>query len=114
MPFLLLLTGCDNWPQWGQNPQHTGVSRAIGQPANRILADIVYDPFVAAEQAEQGGNLTVHYQAPLLDGGDMFMEFKTGTWVPCNPLGSGMPAPCGPDAWNSQVWNVRRFTWQNN
>ena len=33
-----------DWPQWGQNAQHTGSIDAAGQFLNRIVADIVYDP----------------------------------------------------------------------
>ena len=101
------------WPQWGQNAQHTGSVSLAGQNAARQYADIVYDPFVAAEQAESGGDLLVHYQAPLVDGNDVFMEFKAGRYVQCSPVGSGEPFPCGPDAWDEQVWSERRLQWQD-
>ena len=114
--FFLLVTSsacAQNWPQWGQNPQHSGSVSVPGQFPNRILADIVFDPFVAAEQADSGGDLLAHYQAPLVDGDDVFMLVKTGRWVPCNPPGSGTPSPCGADAWNAQIWNEARFHWEN-
>ena len=101
------------WPQWGQNAQHTGSVSAAGQNALQQYSNIVYDQFVAAEQAESGGDLLVHYQAPLVDGSDVFMEFKTGRYVSCNPPGSGGPFPCGSDAWSQQVWSERRMQWQN-
>ena len=101
------------WPQWGQNAQHTGSVSVAGQNATQQLANIVYDPFVAAEQAESGGDLLVHYQAPLVDGNDVFMEFKTGRYVQCNPAGSGGPFPCGADAWDQQVWSEKRLQWQD-
>jgi outer membrane protein assembly factor BamB len=101
------------WPQWGQNPQHTGAVSTIGQLLNRSLADLVYDPFVTDEQKEFNGELLAHYQAPLVDGNDVYMEFKTGTYVSCSPPGSGKPFPCGPDAWNSQIWNQRKLSWVN-
>jgi hypothetical protein len=105
------LVGCGpSWPQWGQNPQHTGSAPIAAQTPARILADIVYDPFVSAEQADSGGDLLVHYQAPLISGDDVFMAFKTGQWISCNPPG---PSPCGSNAWNSQVWSVRRLHWEN-
>ena len=43
------------WAQWGANPQHTGAVGVVGQNAAKQLADIVYDPFVAQEQAENKG-----------------------------------------------------------
>jgi len=96
--------------QWGQNPQHMGDVSVIGQRASRDLFELTYDPFVPQEQAESGGDLLAHYQAPLTDGNDVFMEFKTGTWIPCNPPGSGIPAPCGAAAWNSIIWGEKGYT----
>jgi hypothetical protein len=102
------------WAQWGGNPQHTGFVNVPGQIPNKIAANIVYDPFVAQEEADSSLNaLLVHYQAPLTAGDDVFMEFKTGSWVPCSPPGSGTPPPCGADAWNSQIWNEKRLHWSN-
>src|SRR5882672_8922960 len=101
-----------DWPQWGRTPQHSGSTPAVGQSPSTKLASITYDPFVAREQAEEGGELLAHYQAPLVDGNSVFLEVKTGTYVSCNPPGSGSPFRCGPDAWNSQIWNERSFAWQ--
>jgi hypothetical protein len=112
LPFLVSLTA-QTWPQWGQNPQHSGAVPVAGQSPNQIVADLVYDPFVPAEQAELGGDLVVHYQAALVDGDDVFMLVKTGQYVPCNPPGSGLPFPCGVDAWNSQAWNEVRLHWED-
>ena len=103
----------DDWPQWGADPSHSGAARSDGQALSRILADYVYDPFVAAEVAESGGDLLAHYAVPLLDGADVYMAFKTGTYVSCQPPGSGVPFPCGFDAWDSQVWGVQKLTWKN-
>ena len=50
------------WPQWGSNPQHTGMVNVSGQGLVNKLADIVYDPFIAQEKAELGGELVVHEQ----------------------------------------------------
>jgi len=82
-----------NWPQWGQNPQHQGFVQTLGQAATSVLADTVYDPFTAAEERDTGGDLLVHYQVPLVDGDDVFMEFKAGTFIECSPPGSGNPPP---------------------
>lgn len=102
-----------SWPQWAQNSGHTGAASVSGQNAARILAASVYDPFVPYERGEAGGDLTVHYQVPLVDDGDLFMVSKGGTWIPCDPPGSGEPFPCGPDAWSSQTWSEKRFHWEN-
>ena len=86
---------------------------APGQPLAAILADLVYDPFVPLEAADSGGSLLVHYAVPILDGSTAYMEFKSGSYIPCLPLGSGMPSPCGADAWSSQIWNVRKLVWSH-
>src|ERR1700730_3059560 len=82
------------WNQWGQNPQHTGTVNVEGQRAQQMLDDVIYDPFVSAEKADpdEAGNLLVHYQVPLLDGNDVFMEFKTGTFTTL-------------ENWGTQTWN---------
>ena len=50
------------WPQWGQNPQHTGFVRWEGQSPTKQLAQITYDPFVPQEQIESGrGDLLGRY-----------------------------------------------------
>jgi hypothetical protein len=68
---------------------------------------------VAQEKAETFGELLAHYQVPLIHGNSVFVEFKTGKYVSCNPPGSGQPYPCGPDDWNTEIWNERAFTWEN-
>jgi hypothetical protein len=100
------------WPQWGQNPQHSGSIATVGQNPSQKLANMVYDPFVAKEQAENSGELLAHYQAPLTDGQDVFMEFISGTYNSCNPPGSYTPFPCGNDNWFNQVWSEKRLHWQ--
>ncbi|MDQ1636857.1 MAG: hypothetical protein QOF62_196 [Pyrinomonadaceae bacterium] len=90
----------DNWPQWGHDQKHTGTSTAAGQNLNTILADIVYDPFVEQEKAPDNGDgdLLVHYQTPLVDGNDVFMEFKSGTYTSIT-------------TWESQTWNEKKLSW---
>src|SRR5947209_6410456 len=107
-----LVLFADGWPQWGQNPQHSGSINTIGQSPNRKLASMVYDPFVAQEQAENSGELLAHYQAPLTDGQDVFMEFISGNYVACSPPGSYTPFPCGNDNWFNQVWSEKRLHWE--
>jgi hypothetical protein len=100
------------WPQWGQNPQHTGFLPVAGQAPQVKLFDQVVDPFVAREIAESGALFT-HYQVPLINGANVFAEHKSGTYVSCQPPGSGQPFPCGPDAWNTEIWNEVGLQWQN-
>ena len=80
---VLSLTGFANgqafWSQWGRNPQHTGMVNIAGQPLNKKIADIVYDPFVVQEQAESGGELLAHYQSTLIDGNTFYMMQKSGS-----------------------------------
>ncbi len=90
-----------SWPQWGQNPQHTGTINVLGQDLGQKLADIVYDPFVPQEQAFTGGELLTHYQVPLLDGEDVFMAFKTGSY----PLDQ-------PDPTQFEVFHQKRLHWE--
>jgi hypothetical protein len=105
--------GSAAWPQWGQNPQHTGFLPIAGQALQAKLADQVFDPFTSQETAESGGPLLMHYQVPLVSGNNVYMMFKTGTYNSCNPPGSGNPFPCGPNDWNTEVWNETDLQWQN-
>jgi hypothetical protein len=112
-----LLTGFDHekpfWPQWGHNPQHTGMVNVAAQPLDKKLADVVYDPFVKQEVAENGGGLAVHYQSTLIDGNSFYMLLKSGKYPVCNPIGNWQTgAHCGPNAWNKMNWNVVRYDWK--
>lgn len=89
-----------SWPQWAQNPQHTGFLNVTGQKLNRILANIVYDPLVPDEQALNDGDLLAHYQTPLVDGNDVFMESKAGSYTAGD--------------YATQTWHQNKFTWQGN
>ncbi|HEV3457745.1 MAG TPA: hypothetical protein VHG32_14365, partial [Thermoanaerobaculia bacterium] len=97
-----LAATAQSWPQWGQNPQHTGVVSVEGQPAAKILAQVVYDPFTAQENVDPlcGGGLCIHYQVPLVDGDDVFLEFKTGTYTSLQ-------------TWETQIWNEQRLHWED-
>ncbi|HXO27404.1 MAG TPA: hypothetical protein VOA80_08685 [Thermoanaerobaculia bacterium] len=88
------------WPQFGQNAVHNGSVSVAGQAANRILATLVYDPHAQQEQNDPiaAGTLLVHYQTPLLDGNDVYMEFKSGTYTSIK-------------TWETQIWNEERLTW---
>jgi hypothetical protein len=45
--------GGRGWPQWGRDARHH--APVAGQRLDRLLADIVYDPFAEQERAEQFG-----------------------------------------------------------
>lgn len=87
------------WPQWALDAQHTGQVSVAGQPIQRILARITYDPLVPDEMAANGGDLLAHYQVPLIDADRIFMEFKTGTY--------------SKNKYASQTWGENGFQWQN-
>jgi hypothetical protein len=88
------------WPQWALNPQHTGQVGVAGQTMNRELADIVYDPLVASEQAANQGELLAHYQVPLIDNAtNIFMEFKSGVY--------------NKNRYDTQIWGENGFQWIN-
>ena len=97
--------------QWGQDQSHSSTTCNRGQPLTKILADVVYDPFVAQEEAEARGDLLAHYQSPLVSGDEVVMSAKWGTYVSCNPPHSG-GLNCGPNAWSSQTWGVQKYQWQ--
>ena len=101
------------WPQWGQNPQHTGFLSAPSQSLQAKLSDQIFDPFTSQEIAESDGALLMHYQVPLVNGNNVYMMFKTGTYNSCVPPGSGQPFPCGPNDWNTEIWNETDLQWQN-
>ncbi len=91
------------WPQWGRDAQHTSAVSVVGQSPDRVLADIIYDPHVEAERTDplSAPGLSVHYQVPLIDGNDIYMEFKGGTYTDLSH-------------WETQSWSERRLRWQGN
>jgi len=98
----MLLVGvaqAQDWPQWALNPQHTGEFQAVAQRLDNILARIVYDPLVPAELAANQNSLQAHYQVPLIDGANVYMEFKSGTYNKNN--------------YATQIWGESGFQWQN-
>src|SRR5258705_10938050 len=82
-------SGCDAWHQWGSSASHGGASCVRGQPLHTMLSEMVYDPFLAQEVADGRGDLFVHYQAPLIDGDDLYMMAKKGTYTPCDTGSNG-------------------------
>jgi hypothetical protein len=88
------------WPEWGHDAQHSGSVSVAGQNLDHVLADVVYDPFVDDEKAPANGDgdLLVHYQTPLVDGNDVYMEFKTGVYTSIT-------------TWETQIWNEKKLSW---
>jgi len=105
------------WGQWGSNPQHTGMVSVAGQSLANKIVDIVYDPFVTQEKAENAklfGEpvLTVHEQTPITDGDDVYMVMKMGSYTSCPTAGDWTKGTaCGPNAWNTMEWCESRFSW---
>lgn len=110
-----------SWEQWGSTAGHDGAACAVGQTLGSALADIAYDPFIVGEENDAGGDLVIHYQTPLIDGDDLFMLVKSGTYTPC-PVGSDGVSQCGAAygsdgtvqvsyRLNSQIWTEHAFRW---
>src|ERR1044071_4601964 len=93
-----------DWPQWGRNPQHTGQINVAGQNLNNNIANIIYDSTVpgeisAATQLFGEADLLVHYQVPLIDGTDVYMEFKSGN--------------ASKNTFSQMNWAENKLSWQN-
>src|SRR5215469_12212969 len=101
MAFQPVNLNAQDWPQWGLNPQHSLFDGNVtGQPINKILTSFVYDFNVAAEKADpnNAGGLLVHYQVPLIDGNDVYIESKDGTYTN--------------SSYSTQKWHQNKYTWQ--
>ncbi len=90
------------WPQWALNAQHTGAFDEDGQHLNRNIVNLVYDPLVPAELQQALDNLgaadlLAHYQAPLLDGNNAYMMFKSGTY--------------DFNDYSTQTWGETKYRW---
>ena len=95
-----------NWPQWGQNAQHQGAVSSISQTPLVQLADIPFDPFVLNPDGTAGpelnffgGELLVHYQAPIINQNDVYMMFETGTYSPTGDV-------------STRTWHEKRLHWE--
>src|SRR6478736_5101661 len=92
-----------SWPQWGLNAQHTLFDGGVvGQPLNQNIVNLVYDFNIDAEKADPNatGDLLVHYQVPLVDGNDVYIESKDGTY--------------SNSTYSTQQWHQNKYTWQGN
>jgi hypothetical protein len=101
-----------SWSQLGQNAAHTGAACAPAQGFTQVLAVLTFDPFIAQEVSDGKGDLYVHYQTPLVTGDDVYVETKGGSYTACADAGADSGTPCGPDAWDSQLWSEVHYQWQ--
>jgi hypothetical protein len=93
------------WPQWALDPQHTGQVSIAGQNLNQNIVNLVYDPLVPQEMATAAQlfgdqDLLAHFQAPLVDGGDVYMMFKSGNF--------------NPNSYAAQTWGETKYSWSGN
>ncbi|MDQ6800222.1 MAG: hypothetical protein M3041_05230 [Acidobacteriota bacterium] len=93
---ILLLAAA--WPQFGRDSGHGGAAPNSGQPLQVVAASVVMDPFADFERAIMGNDLFVHYATPLIDGDDVFVEIKGGTYTI--------------NDWSTQTWGVQALRWQ--
>src|SRR6476619_3953688 len=98
MHFAAVLLLSAPWPQFGRDATHTGTAPNIAQRLEGVVAEIVIDPFADFERSMSGGDLFVHYATPLIDGDDVFVEVKGGTYT----VGD----------WSTQTWGIQAFRWQ--
>ena len=102
------------WSQWGQSARHEGRGCAEGQRGLRVQAVVNVEPFAVQEAAEDFGGLPVHFGVPLIDSsGTIFVTHKAGRFIPCDPPGSGQPAPCGFDDTDQLVWQQQALQWRH-
>jgi len=91
-----------DWAQWGLNPQHSLFDGSVtAQPLNQNIVNLIYDFNIDAEKADPNaaGGLLVHYQVPLVDGNDVFIESKDGTY--------------SNSTYSTQKWHQNKYTWQS-
>ena len=88
------------WPQFGHDAAHTGSAAVAAQRLQAVLASVVMDPFVAEEEAYYGEDLLVHYGTPIIDGDDVYIAVKSGTFTPGD--------------WSTQRWGVQALRWEGN
>jgi len=105
--FAAVVAHSQGWPQWGQNPSHTGVVSVAAQAPQAVLAEFEYDPLANPMRADANGNLLAHYMAPIVDGNDVYMVTKSGAWRSCRFF----PSPCGTELWSQFQWSVTNLRW---
>jgi len=78
--FSATAASAQSWMQWGANARHESAVATSGQRLDRIEAEVVIDPFVIPEKTLASGNLLTHYPVPLVDGDDLFLILKGGSF----------------------------------
>jgi outer membrane protein assembly factor BamB len=91
----LLLMAFLSWPQLGHDATHNGTTTVPAQPIAALLTDFIHDPFTERERNDEG-DLQNHYAVPLVDGNEIFMATKSGTFF---------AAP----RWETQIWGVTKL-----
>lgn len=94
-----LSASAQEWPQWALNAQHGEHARVVGQSVTRNFANILYDSLINQELFASNDELLVHYQAPLIDGDDVFMMAKSGQF--------------SRRSYATQTWGETKYSWQN-
>ncbi|HKO56045.1 MAG TPA: hypothetical protein VJ276_09210 [Thermoanaerobaculia bacterium] len=101
--FVCLPLAAQDWPQWALNPRHDSNVPFAAQELNQNLVNIVYDPLVpdemaAVQQAFGDADLLAHFQAPLVDGHDVYMMFKAGRY--------------SKNTYATEEWGETKYRWQ--
>lgn len=82
------------WTQLGRTAQRTGEAPVIAQRPVRITGSVVVDPF-ADYASKIYGYLPVHYPAILVDGPELFVIEKSGSYAPWTH-------------WDGITWSVKK------
>jgi hypothetical protein len=96
------ILAAQDWPQWALDAQHSGQATVVAQSLNRNIVNVVYDNLVA-EEMEAGEDLVgeeallAHFQAPLVDGNDVYMMRKSGTY--------------STSSYATQDWSETKYVW---
>jgi hypothetical protein len=83
-----------NWPQLGRTAQRTGDAAGISQHLRRVVGTVVVDPF-ADYATTVNGYLPVHYPVILVDGRDLFVIEKGGSYTPWSH-------------WDAITWSIKK------
>lgn len=97
---LWLLTSnmpAQDWSQWARSSRHDGAATVSGKRLQTTDAVLVIDPF--ADLEIQGNYLPVLYPTALLDGNDLFIIQKSGTYSPSTRA--------------TQFWSIRNLRRDN-
>ncbi|MBZ5506402.1 MAG: hypothetical protein LAO78_13155 [Acidobacteriia bacterium] len=90
-----------DWTQWALNARHDlSDSRVSGRVPKNILENILYDPLVPDIAAANFGTLPAHYQVPLIEGKDVYMQFNGGTF--------------NLDTFTTETFGENKFKWVGN